>query len=230
YVSIHFLQHNRRGSEESAGGSCNTNTHMTWLGSLAELSVYEKLRDGGGGQFDIQFEGELFYLVPAPQSHHMFRTEPERFRSKAGFTTITYPKEVWVKMLRGLGVAENVLVEVPLPGSPSPDWDGVWKALVDARNAFEQGGSTGWKGCVTAVRLALETWQGIEKEQMGPGWSAPSQADRRARTKKERLDNLRWHLLQIAHLGAHTGAEEWSRDDALLMLSTLSALLAERKP
>lgn len=65
------------------------------------------------------------------------------------------------------------------------------KALVNARKAFEQGGSTGWKGYVTAVRLALEKWQGIEKEQMGPGWSTPSQADRRARTKKERLDNLR---------------------------------------
>jgi hypothetical protein len=83
---------------------------------------------------------------------------------------------------------------------------------------------------VTAVRLALEKWQGIEKEQMGPGWSSPSQADRRARTKKARLDNLRWHLLQIAHLGAHTGSEEWSREDALLMISTLSALLAERNP
>jgi len=36
--------------------------------------------------------------------------------------------------------------------------------------------------------------------------------------------------MQSAHLGPHTPAEEWTRDDALLLLSTLSALLAERKP
>jgi len=54
--------------------------------------------------------------------------------------------------------------------------------------------------------------------------------DRESRTKKQRLNALRWHLMQAAHLGPHTGAEEWSRDDALLMLSVLSALLAERKP
>jgi hypothetical protein len=160
----------------------------------------------------------------------MLRTVPERFRPNAGNITVTYPKEVWVMMLRVLGVAENVLVEVPLPGSPSPDWDGVWKGLIDARSAFEQGGSTGWKACVTGVRLALERWQKIEKEQMGAGWVKPNQNDLQARTKKERFDNLRWHLIQAAHLGPHTGAEEWTRDEALLMLSTLSALLAERKP
>ncbi len=129
-----------------------------------------------------------------------------------------------------LGTAENVLVEIPLPGSPSLDWDEVWKALIDARNAFEQGGSTGWKGCVTSVRLALERWQQIEKEDMGPGWKAPSMQERKDRTKKQRTDNLRWHLYQCAHLGAHSSADEWTRDDALLLLSTLSALLAERKP
>lgn len=133
-------------------------------------------------------------------------------------------------MLRKLGIRENVLVEVPLLGSPSPDWDEVWQGLIDARTAFEHGGSTGWKGCVTGARLALEKWQQMEPEDKGPGWVAPSRADREARTKKQRLDNLRWHLLQVAHLGAHTGAENWTRDDALLLLSTLSVLLAERNP
>jgi hypothetical protein len=74
-------------------------------------------------------------------------------------------------MLQSVGAAENVLVEIPLPGKPSPEWDGVWSALI-AKNAIEQGGSTGWKGCVTAVRLALEKWRDIEKEQMGAGWKA----------------------------------------------------------
>jgi hypothetical protein len=83
---------------------------------------------------------------------------------------------------------------------------------------------------VAAVRLALEKWQGIEKEDMGPGWKAPSMIERKDRTKRQRLDNVRWHLYQCAHLGPHSSAEDWTRDDAVLLLSTLAALLAERKP
>jgi hypothetical protein len=147
-----------------------------------------------------------------------------------GYIEVSYPREVWIKMIRNLGVAENVLIEIPLPLSPKGQWDPVWKALVDARNAFEQGGSTGWKGCVTSVRLALEKWRKVDPEKPGPGWQPPKVADREAWTKTQRLDALRWYLMQTAHLGAHTGADEWSRDDALLLLSTLSALLAERKP
>jgi hypothetical protein len=132
--------------------------------------------------------------------------------------------------VRKLGLSENVLVEVPLPTSPSESWSGAWSALVNARNAFEQGGNSGWQGTVTSVRLALERWRNIEQENQGPGWTAPSRADRELRSRKERLDAVRWHLMQAAHLGPHTGAEEWSRDDALLMLATLSGLLAVRKP
>jgi hypothetical protein len=99
----------------------------------------------------------------------------------------------------------------------------VWEGLQNARIAFEQGGSTGWKGCVMGVRLALENWQKIEPEDL-------SQSDKTKRTKRQRLDHLRWSLLQIGHFFAHNGAEECSRDDAMLLLSTLSTLLAERKP
>jgi hypothetical protein len=101
---------------------------------------------------------------------------------------------------------------------------------MEAGDSFEQGGTTGWKGCVVAVRLTLEKWQKIEPEQHGPGWKSPAPADRQARTWRERLDNVRWHLLQCAHDAAHSAADEWTRDDAILMLATLSSLLAERKP
>jgi hypothetical protein len=32
------------------------------------------------------------------------------------------------------------------------------------------------------------------------------------------------------HLDAHSGAEHWSREDAVLLLSSVSALLALRRP
>ncbi len=217
-------------SDGKSGGMCETEVSMTWRESSASLAYYERLRDGGIPKLEISIHGELCYFVTEPNTGRRLRTQPESIVSNSRSLTVSYPKEAWVHMLQSIGAAENVLVEIPLPGRPSPDWDGVWSALIDARNAVEQGGSTGWKGCVTAVRLALEKWRDIEKEQMGAGWKAPSLAEREARTKRERLDNIRWHLLQVAHLGAHTGADEWTRDDALLMLSTISALLAERKP
>jgi hypothetical protein len=101
---------------------------------------------------------------------------------------------------------------------------------VEARDTFEHGGSTGWKSAATAVRLALEKWHEIEPEDHGPGWQTPKAAEKQARSKEQRLDNIRWHLLQLANYGPHSHADEWARDDALLMLAVLSALLAIRKP
>jgi hypothetical protein len=68
----------------------------------------------------------------------------------------------------------------------------------------------------------LEKWRDIEGVNIGP-------TDPTKRNKAERLNNLRQALHQCTHIWIHKD-EESSRDDALLMLSTLSALLAERKP
>lgn len=202
---------------------------LIWTDALSALALIEKYRNGKPPQFRIEFRAETCWLLDHidMQGRHRIRALPQY---TGGNAKVTYPMETWIKMLRELKIAENILVEIPLPGVPPAPWDKVWNALVEARNAFDQGGSTGWKGCVTAVRLALEEWQKIEKEDMGPGWAAPSHNDLRNRTMQQRVDNLRWHLVQLAHLGAHSGAENWSRDDALLMLSTLSALLSVRKP
>ena len=201
-----------------------------WTGTFSDLAFFEKMRDGGQPKLSIHLKGELYFLIPDIHPFHAVRSEPYRIYSRMAYVEISYPKGAWVDMLRTLGVAENVLVEVPLPTSPPGKWTEGWGALVEARNYFEQGGTTGWKGCVAATRLALEKWQSIEKEDMGPGWKAPGPQERRDRTKKQRIDNLRWHLYQFAHLGPHSSADDWTRDDALLLLSTLSALLAERKP
>jgi hypothetical protein len=201
-----------------------------WTGTFSDLAFFEKMRDGGQPKVSVHLKGELYFLIPDLHPHHAVRSEAHRIYSRMAYVEISYPKGAWVDMLRTLGVAENILVEVPLPASPPGDWAEVWNALVEARNYFEQGGTTGWKGCVAATRLALEKWQAIDKEDMGPGWKAPGTQERRDRTKKQRIDNLRWHLYQCAHLGPHSSADGWTRDDALLLLSTLSALLAERKP
>jgi len=203
-------------------GEYEIQNYMVWSGSLAQLAVHEKIRDGRQPKFDIRFTGELCFLLPDIHHGHMVRSEPDQFFHRHGNLRVSYPKEVWVEMLRGLGVAENVLVEIPLPGHVSSDWDEVLRSLAEARKHFEQGGTTGWSSCILAVRQALEKWRDIEGVQTGP-------ADHIKRTKRERLNNLRQALHQCTHVWVHKN-DEASRDDAILMLSTLSALLAERKP
>ena len=120
-------------------------------------------------------------------------------------------------------------MEIPFPADPPTGWEPIWEALRDARDSLDKGGSTAWKNTVTSVRLALEGWQHIEKEDQGPGWKRPDRTDLETRTKEQRIDNIRWHLIQLAHYAAHTKADDWTRDDALLMAPTLSSLLAVRK-
>lgn len=226
-------------------------SYLTWIGNFEDMISIEKVREGQTPKLQLNLRGDWCFLLPTVEeidesrwsqlselqqqrireyAHHRILTEPQSFSSRMGYIEVSYPREVWIAMIRNLGIAENVLVEVPLPRSPSDPWAPVWNALLDARNAFEQGGSNAWQSTVTSVRLALEKWRGIEQEVQGAGWTRPSRSDLESRTKKQRLDALRWHLMQIAHLGPHTGADEWSRDDALLMLTTLSVLLVERKP
>jgi hypothetical protein len=226
-------------------------TYIEWVGTLNDMAHVERCRDGEIPNLQMRVEGQWIHSLPlygevsesqlremADQQRALINryegykvvTEPQSLRCRTAYIEVSYPREVWIKMIRSFGIAENVLVEIPIPRQPPGKWDGVWNGLVDARNAFERGGTTGWQACVTSVRRALENWQNIEKEDQGPGWKAPSPPERESRTKRQRLDALRWHLMQLAHLGPHSGADEWSRDDALLLLSTLSSLLAERKP
>lgn len=82
---------------------------------------------------------------------------------------------------------------------------------------------SGWSHCVVEVRHALDQWNKIEPVKM-----LPADQPRKEWAKKDRLDGLRRQLRECTHPAAH--GESWSRDEALLMLSTLSALLAVRNP
>jgi hypothetical protein len=208
------------------GSGENTNqAYMDWRGTFEELAVFEKIREGRSPRFKVNLKGELRYLLNINHPRYKIRSEPDDIRfDYTSMREFGYAAEGWVeRVLHGLGVSENVLVEIPLPNSPPAPWDEVWQSLVRARNSFKQGGSTGWQGCVVAVRLALEKWRDIEKPNTGP-------TDPKQRSKRERLDALRLSLHQCTHIWVHGSDDECSRDDALLMLSTLSALLAERKP
>lgn len=207
--------------------SSNAPTNLVWAAPLAALAAHEKFRDVQRPRFRMAVLGQLSFLLPS--SGRRVRTEPQQVYGEA---EITYPTEVWIKAVRDVGVSQAIFLEVPLPSSPPKPWDAVWKSVAEAATAFERGGETGRKGAILAVRQALDDWRQIdgEREDLGPGWEQPDKKDREARTAPQRLGAIRWHLREYAHLAAHSGAEHWSREDAVLLLSSMSALLALRKP
>ncbi|WP_147439649.1 hypothetical protein [Corallococcus sp. CA049B] len=196
--------------------------NLTWRVSFAALALLEQKRSGRPPVLVLHCFADVSHLQPPPQNRYVtfapVPPTPERSQLR-----VSYPREKWVELLRELKVAENILLEMPMPAARPAPWDTVWNAMLDARKSFDQGGETGWKGCAISIRLALEAWRGIEAEDRGP-------QDKQQRTKAQRLDNLRHELIQMAHLAAHTPAGEWTRDDAQALLAMFSGLLLMRKP
>lgn len=213
----------------SSRGTHPMSGHLQWRLDLGTLSILERVRDGSQPRFQFTTFASAGELIrpPGGKDWREVQTAP---RETLGTTEVTYSLEVWNRMLKRAGISQNILLEMPVPGAAPPGWDRVWKLLGEAHAALEQGGSTGWKACVTAAREALSEWQKVEPEDKGPGWQTPPRNDLESRTLKQRMDNVRWHLLQFAHYAPHSHADEWTRADALLVLSTLSALISKRKP
>lgn len=199
---------------------------LSWEWSLTALATYEALREGRVPGFDVTIAGNLRHVLPGDPGREPISVAHPVYEHGQ----LTYSRDLWVRMLRDLNIRDAVVVEIPFTSDPPTAWEGVWSALEDARNAYDQGGTAGWKACIANVRHALEEWRSIEQEDQGPGWQRPPTGDLHDRTKVQRAENLRWHLLQFAHLAPHSKARDWDRDDALLALSTLTALLASRKP
>ncbi len=192
---------------------------FSWDWPISALAVYEKIRTGSEALFHVRVSGDIRIILPGQPGK-----EPCSIPlSFTNYGEVRYSREVWTNTLRQLNLQDAVLVEIPFRSEPPNGWEPVWQALRDARDSFDAGGSTGWKNTITSVRLALEEWRKIEIEDKGPN-------EIQQRTKLQRSDNIRWHLIQLAHYAAHSKADEWTRDDALLMLSTLCALLNVRKP
>jgi len=201
---------------------------FSWDWMLPMLGLYEKLRSGKPPKFDALLYGNLHYRVPKTDFRDECLSTPYPFNSNG---EIKYSRDTWTSTLRKLNILDSVLVEIPFPSDPPSDWDEICECLRDAREALDKGGSSGWKGCAMAVRSAFEKWSKKEKENQGPGW--PSKIDIKEfhkRTKQERTDAIRWHVYQLAHYFAHNNAKECNREDAILVLTVLSALLDVRKP
>ena len=90
----------------------------------------------------------------------------------------------------------------------------------------QQAGETALEAFVSR----LKSGKRLKKKNAVTGGVNASHTERTARDKRQRAEFLRWSLLQYAHYGPHTNADGWTRDDALLALSSFCALIAIRNP
>jgi len=213
-----------------------TQIHLEWQGSMAALEAFESQRAGAEPQFFLNCRGNIEFLDtltvavpsnPSTTKDISVRTTPMSIWCQVA---LSFPKDAWVAALNNAGLRQAILLEIPLPPNRSEPWAVVWQAVDEARRYFDQGGTTGWNGCVMATRKALDAWQKIEGEKAEWSPDKPSRETLEAQSKGEQFKGLRWQLLQCAHLAPHSPDTEWTRDDAILMLATLSGLLTVRKP
>jgi hypothetical protein len=204
----------------------NLTLSLAWYGTDETLQMIDKRRNGGAVKLWIKCTGETC-AVPTDPLRNVSRGRPESFHRDFH---VEYAADAWTSLMENVAAVGAVLVEVPLRNDLPPAWGPIYTALKEAKRHIARGGDDGWKACVAAVRTALDEWHNLEAEDQGAGWTAPTRTQKESRTKGQRADALRWHLLQFAHLAHHSPSDHWERNDAILAFATLCALLAERDP
>lgn len=182
--------------------------------TTATLAACERHRDGSEVRFDVVLSGT---------SVTAYGTAPhESLSSPNGFQTMfraALMRDVWIRALRSVGASQLLCVEVPLSGTAPPGWESVWKAYEEARTMFDAGGPVGWAGCAARCREAFDQW-----DMLTP--AKPVSGNRDLQTLPLRIAAIRDAVRHATHLGVHGLSESWTRGDALLFLSALSALLS----
>jgi hypothetical protein len=178
------------------------------------LAAYEAFRNGGPVRLRCEARYKIHSLIPVEGGYCL--SEPE-----AQFETFNmeFAKETWNKALRSCGLSASVLVEIPLPLSTADHPDEGSRAVLDAVEAFEHGGSTGWKDTVGHIRPYLEVWK---NRQSLP---AREPKDGSAEDRMYKLLSLRDALYKCCHFWVHESKASCARPDAVLALATFASLL-----
>jgi hypothetical protein len=191
--------------------------HLSIRCSPRALASYEAFRNGGPVRLRCEVRYKIHSLVAVEGGHCL--SEPE---SQYDGINIEFPKETWNKALRSCGMSASVLVELPLPLSDADHLDEGSRAVLDALEAFEHGGTTGWKDTVGHIRPYLEAWK--NREPLPPYEPKDGSATDRA----YKLLSLRDALYKCCHFWVHESKASCTRPDAVLALATFASLLNAR--
>jgi hypothetical protein len=181
--------------------------------SARALAEYEKSRAGGSVRFRCEVRGKISGLIYANNRGWLGEPTPV-----FGFVDVEFSNESWSNALRSCGASLSVLLAVRVPFSSKDDNAGS-RALADAVEAFERGGSTAWKDSIGHIRPFLEDWK-KRKPRVGDEPKDGSAADR-----DWKLLNLRDALYKCCHFWVHEEKSACTREDALLALATFASLL-----
>jgi len=176
---------------------------------LRRLDAVERLRAGGHLVFHATVRGRVRRAAATGQLEKISTTQ----------TTLRVNAGTWLEVLARVGYRETLLIEVPIP-----DAEDVLATPIDrlkkARSAFDRGD---WREAVAGCRNALET---LETALGDKGILDPASKDR---SKHERYRHLRRQLLPLCHSAKHddevTERFVWDREDALALLTSVSAVL-----
>jgi hypothetical protein len=179
------------------------------------LAQYEAARSGGPVQLTCEVRSQIQRLelgggvLPDPTT-------------ASGSIALEFSKEDWTRALRCCGLSASVVVEIPFPLTDSHSDDAGLRALLDAVEAFEHGGTTSWKDSIGHIRPYLEKWKDLEPLDK-VALKEPKDGSPTDRTWK--LLNLRDALYKCCHFWLHETKSACTRQDALFAVSTFASLL-----
>ena len=179
------------------------------------LVQYDAARNGAAVKFRCEVRGTIYGLLQLDGRECL--SDPSLVYGSIDFE---FPKETWASMMRSCGLSASVLLEIPIPSATGAQLKDGHRALLDAFEAFEHGGTTAWKDAVGHIRPYLELWC---KQQSLPNVQPPKDGSDADRDWK--LLSLRDALYKYCHLLVHNPKSSCTRKDALLVLNTFACLL-----
>jgi hypothetical protein len=198
----------------SATGPLDLPRNVNARCSPRALAQYEALRDGGPVRLQSEIRGRVSGLLNLNGSDLVVNPSPV-----FGTVEIELSREHWTAALRKCGLSASVLVEIPIPVGEAFPLDTGLRALLDAAEAFDQGGPRAWKNSVGHIRPFIEQWRNRE------ALPHAEPKDGSASDRRWKLLNLRDALYKCCHFWVHESRDACRRRDAVMVLATFASLL-----
>ena len=197
----------------SSGYHQNAAFLMDLMLTPRQMEEIEKLRLGGDLNFTLDIFGEVY--------------DGDGHSNSNDRVHLTVNQKSWIDVLKELGFASSVLMEIPYKTSDLSK--PVWKALEKAKEHLYYGH---YDDVVASCRKALEGIRPDGNEIAKVRNSAA--ANRVAMSKQDRhvyvLDALEHYTHPAHHLGSEEETESYSREDAIFIYgATLSAVSTSRE-
>lgn len=180
---------------------------------------------------ELRLGGDLYFLLDLWGRATVY-TDPH-YSEIIGYEQLTQRvnQGTWVEVLGQMGYQHTMLLEIPVPGPNAPQaLSNAVGALTQAQHALIQGR---YRDAVGACRDALEAFRLVMGDP--PNDPALYQLFQNSNSwdKATRLQLVRRALLTLMHPARHADQvavqHDWDRDDAVAVITMVSALMHDAK-